>query len=98
MPGSAPSSTCPLQSLSFPSHVSAVGPVAPWHTGAPATHASAPVLQRPTELPQVEPSAGTLLSSVCALQLSSMPLQSSVLGSLPPWHFHAPVTHASAPS
>src|SRR4051794_3162347 len=82
-PPGLPSSIEPLQLSSKLLQVSVAGPVEPTQLSAPLWHCSVPCLQVPTMLPQTPPPPG-LSSSIEPLQLSSLPLHVSVLGSMLP--------------
>src|SRR5439155_1280031 len=96
-----PSSTCPLQSLSMPSHASGLGPTAPAHEPhAPDAHDCVPCLHAPTLLPQVRSalSAQEHPSSAVPLQSSSIPLHVSGCGPMLPTQIsHAPFTQVCPP-
>src|SRR5690606_11993075 len=82
--------------LSRASHTSAEGPRAPTHVKVPPTQRRSPSTHSPTSLPHV-PALG-MDSSIAPSQSSSMALQVSALGPVPPVQTSAPPEHARVPA
>src|SRR6188474_1659585 len=73
----------------MPLQTSTPGGLPPWHSIFPPTQTFTPGAQGGVVLPHVSPmGAGSGSSSVCPSQSLSVPSQTSLPGSLPPWHFH----------
>src|SRR5512140_144515 len=100
-----PLSIVPSQSLSLPSQISPVGPIAPTHTMLPAWHLLSPWRHSPTPLPHFAGcgipflSTSGLLSSIVPLQSLSLLSQISGAGffvqpSLPFVHVIVPPAHS----
>src|SRR5439155_1184654 len=99
-PPGLPSSTTPLQLLSLPSQISAIGSASWMQTMAPLVHAVLPAAHTPW-MPVLQATLPPgLLSSVLPLQLLSLPSHVSALGctfwlqtTAPPVHAVVPAAH-----
>ena len=78
--GKFPSSMTPSQSLSMPSQTSGWGMLVTLQTSLPFLQTIVPAWQAPRPLPHFSPTPGSVPSSICPSQLSSMPLQTSAWG------------------
>src|SRR5450432_1025355 len=70
----------PSQLSSMPLQTSVFGMLTTLQTSLPATQTMVPAWQAPSPLPQASPTPGKVPSSIWPLQLSSLPLQTSICG------------------